>query len=106
MRKLIERKLGIIELCGCRVGRRCRGLPIADLIDDHRMIAGIRRKELRHLFGRQRFEQNRASDLVVHVAAQIPRHGFAPRQRVDRGPLRDFVIGAEDGQTQNFIFKA
>ena len=67
------------------------------------MIGRIRWEELVNLLGCERLEQNGTLDLFIHVAAQIPSHGFAPSETVDRSPRRDLVIGAE--QFQHGIFE-
>ena len=67
------------------------------------MVCWIGRVQLCELLGRQGFQENRAGDLLIHVPAQIPRHGFAPGDRVDRCPRLDLVVGGE--QTENSIFE-
>ena len=45
--------------------------------------------------GPDRRDEQGAADLVVHVAAQVPRHRLEPGERVDRGPrLRPVVEAA------------
>ena len=68
------------------------------------MIGRIGREELIDLLRRESLEQNRTLDLFVHIAAQIPGHGFAPGQAVDRRPHLDFVRRTE--LFQHGIFKA
>ena len=68
------------------------------------MIRRIGREELVNLLRRERLEQDGAFDLFVHIAAQVPGHGFTPGETVDRSPRRDLVIRAE--QFQHGIFKA
>ena len=42
-----------------------------------------------------------ASDLLVHVAAEVPRHRLEPGERVDRGPLLRLVV--ETGQPEDGV---
>ncbi|CAB4985957.1 unannotated protein [freshwater metagenome] len=63
----------------------------------------VRREQLLGLLDSDGCRHDRAVDLVLHVAAQIPREGLEPAHRIGRGPrfrLVVRVLQAEDGVLQ------
>ena len=66
-------------------------------------VVGVRREQLGDLLGRPGRRHQAALDLVVHVAAQVPRHRLEPGDGVRRRPVLDLVVGvlqAEHGVLQ------
>ena len=76
--------------------------PVDDraLGDDRRvLVVGVRRVQLGDLGVGVVDPRQHPVDLVLHVAAQVPRHRLEPGERVDRGPvLRRVVEPAEPQQ--------
>ena len=57
-------------------------------------VVRVLRVEALDVAGRERREQLGPGDLLVHVAAEVPRHRLQPGQRVRRGPRLRAVVGA------------
>jgi hypothetical protein len=69
-----------------------------------RLVAGVRvsRVQLLHPVHRELLRELGALDLILHVAAQVPRHRLEPGDRVGRAPGLRGVAGVGDAQQPVF----
>src|SRR5512132_832010 len=102
---MLQRGKCFVRNLSCKVGDYwISNCCSAHVVNDHRMIGRIRRKEFCHLFRAESFQKDSALYLGIHVGSQIPGECLCPGHCVESGPGCDLIVGTQ--QTQDRIFKA
>ena len=95
---------GTVQACarrstGRQAGVRARRALLEDPVDDLALrndgrvhVEGVRREQLVRAVTSDGVDREHPVDLVLHVAAQVPRHRLEPGERVDLGPQLGGVV--------------